>query len=133
MARRFTIETDITGKEVSEEYLAKAKTLPIGQWLEICTQPDDANAHGERCKLIARIDLVDRFVFIDAVGKKVAELSQREVAHALQSSTLRLLNNGPLVERALHCISSNLTKTANPETANKGTASTGKTVDQLIA
>jgi len=121
-ARRFVIDTGVApNTEVREEYLAKAKVLPIGQWMEIRTHTDDID--GERCKLIARIDLVDRFVFIDAVGKKVAELSQREVAQALQSARLRPLNNGPLVERALLCINSNLTQ---PH-------SVGKTVDQLIA
>jgi hypothetical protein len=121
-SRRFVIATGADANcEVSEEYLAKAKALPIGQWMEICSNAGDID--GERCKLIARIDLVDRFVFIDAVGKKVAELSQREVALALQSASLRPLNNGPLVERALHCINTNLTQ---PHTV-------AKTVDQLIA
>jgi hypothetical protein len=121
-SRRFTIATGAAANsEVSEEYLAKAKALPIGQWMEICSHAGDID--GERCKLIARIDLVDRFVFIDAVGKKVAELGQREVALALQSATLRPLNNGPLVERALHCINTNLTQ---PHAV-------AKTVDQLIA
>jgi hypothetical protein len=121
-SRRFVIETGAgASSEASEEYLVKAKALPIGQWMEICSNASDID--GERCKLIARIDLVDRFVFIDAVGKKVAELSQREVALALQCGTLRTLNNGPLVERALHCINTNLTQ---PEAVVK-------TVDQLIA
>lgn len=119
-ARRFTIDAG-TDSNVSEEYLARAKSLPIGQWMEICSHGTATD--GERCKLIARIDLVDRFVFIDAVGKKVAELNQREVAQALQSAKLRPLNAGPLVERALHCINTNLTQ---PHAVTK-------TVDQLIA
>lgn len=119
--RKFSIDIGNTTTEVSDEFLARAKALPIGQWMEI--RRSASATDGERCKLIAKIDLVDRFVFIDAVGKKVAELNQREVAGALQTKTLVLLNSAPLVERALHCISNNLTKPADQL----------KTVDQLIA
>lgn len=106
---------------LSEEYIVKARDLAIGQWVEISSNSEDTEF--TRCKLIAKIDLVDRFVFIDHVGKKVAELNRYEVALSLQNSSLKILNNTPLVERAINCISSKL----------NGSANDSKTVDEKIS
>jgi hypothetical protein len=98
---------------IKEEYMIKARALAIGQWVEISSEDDQEIL--TRCKLIAKIDLVDRFVFIDAVGKKVAELNRKEVALSLQNAKLKILNSEPLVERAIASISSQINGSANDE------------------
>jgi hypothetical protein len=92
--------------ELAKQYINQALQLSTGQWVELANNQD--LSHYTRVKLIVRLDIVDRFVFMDAMGKKAGELSRLEVASLLENKQMKLLDSTPLTERAVINISSTL-------------------------
>lgn len=54
-----------------------------------------------RCRLAAIIRELDKFMFVNRSGAKVAVYSRLELAHALRDEVIQPLDKGPLFERAL--------------------------------
>ena len=79
--------------------LAQVQHLRVGAWVEVM---DDDNPL--RCKLVARIDSNDRFVFANRIGMKVREWNRAGLVQALRRGELRLLDDGLLFERALEAV-----------------------------
>lgn len=88
------LQPDMQGPE-----LAQVQRLRVGAWVEV--MDDDELL---RCKLVARIDSHDRFVFANRTGMKVREWNRAGLVQALRRGELRLLDDGLLFERALEAV-----------------------------
>ncbi len=71
--------------------------LNVGAWVEIL---DDAE-QGQRCKLAVIIASAGKYIFVDNLGRKVAEYHHAELLQALASRRLTLINNGDKFEDQL--------------------------------
>ncbi|AIR89513.1 hypothetical protein LK03_09560 [Pseudomonas cremoricolorata] len=70
--------------------------LRIGSWIEVRQR-----ATPMRCRLLARVEGSDRYVFANQAGVKVREWRRVELVEALQRGEVRLLEAGQVFERAL--------------------------------
>ncbi len=76
------------------------ESMPIGAWIERLDQdPVD------RCKLVARIRIIDRMIFTNRRGIKVLEVSSRIIVEKARTGQWRLLDRSEqLFDRALESI-----------------------------
>ena len=82
-----------------EPALRQVQRLRIGTWVEVLDDDEPL-----RCKLVARVDINDRFVFANRTGMKVREWNRAGLAMALRLGEVRLLDDGLLFERALEAV-----------------------------
>ncbi|MBA1201919.1 DUF1631 domain-containing protein [Pseudomonas capeferrum] len=73
--------------------------LRVGTWVELV---EDGEIR--RCKLIARDDDAQRFVFVNRSGIDVRRWNQCGLIMALRHGELRLLDDGPVFDRALQSV-----------------------------
>lgn len=92
---------------VEQTWLTQVDSLTQGGWFEM----EGFEAQPFRCRLAAIIRSVDKFIFVNRSGMKVAEKSRVELAQALEKNELRLLDDGMLFERALEGVIGNLRQT----------------------
>ncbi|MFO7788870.1 MAG: DUF1631 domain-containing protein [Halospina sp.] len=90
------------------EHYETLETIGIGDWLEFHL----VNGTHFRCKLSAVIEEADSFVFVNRMGLKVAEKSRAELAHELRRGRMALLEQGALIDRALHAVVGGLNRKA---------------------
>lgn len=86
--------------------LRQTDILEPGTW--IARQDPLQPGHEQRCKLAARIQESDSYIFVDHNGFRVLELSRRSLALELQRGKLRLLDDGPLFDRTFQAIRRNI-------------------------
>ncbi|HAJ76467.1 MAG TPA: hypothetical protein DCM64_08410 [Gammaproteobacteria bacterium] len=88
------------------EYVIEVSKYPIGIWLEFHTDSE----HMIRCTLAAKIDTIDKYVFVNSQGVKVIEKSRMGLglARELMAGTVKVISEGPLVERAMETVIGNL-------------------------
>ncbi|MEH6355927.1 MAG: DUF1631 domain-containing protein [Marinobacter sp.] len=88
---------------VADEWLAKADGLRVGCWLEL-------NRDGSqiRCKLAAFIRAVDKYIFVNRSGAKIAEYRRNELAGMMAQGHIEILDDGLIFDRALESIIDNL-------------------------
>ncbi|MGM0434050.1 MAG: DUF1631 domain-containing protein [Pseudomonadota bacterium] len=90
------------------EHYETLETIGIGDWLEFHL----VNGTHFRCKLSAVIEEADSFVFVNRMGLKVVEKSRAELAHELRRGRMTLLEQGALIDRALHAVVGGLNRKA---------------------
>lgn len=73
--------------------------LRVGAWVEVADEDEP-----QRCKLVARVESSDRWVFANRTGIKVREWNTASLARALRRGEVRLLDDGLLFERALDAV-----------------------------
>lgn len=64
-------------------------------------------AEGEqtvRCTLAAKIDTIDKFVFVNALGVKVVEKSRMGLAGEMKAGTVKIISEAPLIDRAMETV-----------------------------
>ncbi len=88
------------GVKLDEEYLLLVDRLSQGCWFEM-SEPEGGRY---RCRLAAIIKSVDKYIFVNRNGMKVAEKNRVELASALRSGKLRQLDDGMLFDRALESV-----------------------------
>ncbi|TNF34222.1 MAG: DUF1631 family protein [Gammaproteobacteria bacterium] len=93
---------------LSFDAIRLADALQPGTWV-YRTNPLQLD-QGQRCKLAAKIEETDTFIFVDANGFRLFELARRSVAYELQRGRMKPLASGPLFERAFDSISSQIGK-----------------------
>ncbi|MCP4271625.1 MAG: DUF1631 domain-containing protein, partial [Gammaproteobacteria bacterium] len=76
--------------------------LQTGSWFELKTDNKTM-----RIKLAAVISLVDKYLFVNNTGKKIAEYSKQELALEFRRNNISQLDDGALFDRALKSIVSN--------------------------
>ncbi len=86
------------------EFVDKIKALKEGTWVEL-VQPEKPVL---RCKLAAIVKPVERYVFVNRRGMKVAERSRMQLAMDLQDKKLTVLNDSQVFDRALQAVIGNL-------------------------
>lgn len=100
-----------TMNEDSSEELAKDSRWMVqvshfsqGSWFDMV----DESGIEKRCRLVAVIKSIGRYIFVNRNGVKVAEKTHMELALALKNGQLSMLDNGMLFDRALETIVSGL-------------------------
>lgn len=91
---------------VLSEFLAKVDDMETGLWVEFSL----VNGSRFRCKLSAKIEDSDTFIFVNRLGLKVVEKTRRDLAHELRKGRLHLLDEGLLFDRAMDAVVGNLRK-----------------------
>ncbi len=89
------------------EFIERAEAVSVGSWVEF---KQAATGTILRCKLAAKLETSDSYVFVNRLGFKALEIPRKEFAYDLQRKKARLLRAGPLFERSLHKMVSSLKK-----------------------
>jgi hypothetical protein len=91
--------SDQRKKAASDSKLLHEKISHIepGQWVEFIGKDN----RKLRYKLSARIEEADCFIFVDRIGLNPIEKSSRDLAQDIEKRRLRLLDKGPLIDRAI--------------------------------
>ena len=89
---------------VSDEFVEQAALMAVGTWLEYV----DESTNKVRCKLSCRTELTKLSVLVNRRGIKVAELSLHGLASILRRPTTTVLENVPLMDRAMSALMGSL-------------------------
>ena len=90
------------------KYDDQINQLQVGQWVEF----ELLNGSKFRCKLSAKIEEADCFIFVNRMGLKTVEKSRRELALDLSKHKVVILEQGQVIDRALSAVMSNLKQKA---------------------
>lgn len=96
-----------TGSSAAEEslpsddvHLQEVSKYPIGIWLEFQVQ----SGQSIRCTLAAKIDTIEKYVFVNGQGVKVIEKSKMGLARELKAGTVKVICEAPLIDRAMESV-----------------------------
>ena len=67
--------------------------------------------HTIRCTLAAKIDTIEKYVFVNAQGVKVVEKSKIALARELKAGSVKVICGAPLVDRAMESVMARLRST----------------------
>tara|TARA_B110000858_G_C17810153_1_gene480717 strand:- start:12090 stop:14291 length:2202 start_codon:yes stop_codon:yes gene_type:complete len=95
-----------------DEHLQEVSKYPIGIWLEFQVQAEQTI----RCTLAAKIDTIEKYVFVNGQGVKVIEKSKMGLARELKAGTVKVICEAPLIDRAMESVIAKL-RDAKPEQA----------------
>lgn len=85
---------------VDAEYLQQVSNFPLGIWLEF----QIAGELSIRGTLAAKIDTIEKYVFVNAQGVKVVEKSRTGLARELKAGTVKVICVAPLMDRAMESV-----------------------------
>ncbi|WP_148862447.1 DUF1631 domain-containing protein [Marinobacter fonticola] len=100
-AEKGVAETGVLG--VEQRWVEMAEKLRVGSWVELVT-----GGQKIRCKLAAIIKATGKYIFVNRNGAKVSEYTLQDVAKALSTGEVSLLDDGLIFDRALESIIDNL-------------------------
>jgi hypothetical protein len=83
-----------------DEHLLEVSKYPLGIWLEFQAQAGQAI----RCTLAAKIDTIEKYVFVNGQGVKVIEKSKMGLARELKAGTVKVVCEAPLIDRAMESV-----------------------------
>ena len=86
------------------QYIEKVNSLEVGQWVEFKL----VNGNTYRCKLSANIEEAECLIFVNRMGLKPLKKSYIELAQDLQKNRVIFLEQGPIIDRALSTLATNL-------------------------
>jgi hypothetical protein len=100
------IEVDFGGEteDKCNPFLEKIEGLTVGTWVEFIGQDEQKT----RSKLAAKINAIDKFIFVNRQGVKILEKTTSELAQELEEESLRIISDGLLFSRALESVVSTL-------------------------
>lgn len=81
-------------------HLVEVSKYPIGIWLEFKVQ----SGKSIRCTLAAKIDTIEKYVFVNGQGVKVIEKSKMGLARELKAGTVKVICEAPLIDRAMESV-----------------------------
>ena len=84
----------------NDEHMRQVSKIPIGIWMEFKGEGEQTT----RCTLAAKIDTIDKYVFVNAHGVKVIEKSRMGLARELKDGTVKVISEAPLVDRAMEAV-----------------------------
>ncbi len=99
--------------EEADEYDRQAEQLGVGSWLEFTNESGECT----RAKLAWKSDITSSCLFVNRNGLKVAEKNIKGLAVELRRGSVVILENVPLMDRAMDAMMHTLRRTA-PETAS---------------
>ena len=85
-------------------YMQQVDMLSVGVWVEFSGEAD----HNTRCKLAAKINAIDKYIFVNRQGVKVVEKTRMGLARELRDGTVKIISDGLLFSRALESVIGNL-------------------------
>ncbi|BES71842.1 DUF1631 domain-containing protein [Marinobacter nanhaiticus D15-8W] len=88
---------------VDPRWIETAEKLRVGSWVELLS-----DGQKTRCKLAAIIKATGKYIFVNRNGAKVSEYSLDDVAKALSTGEVSMLDDGLIFDRALESIIDNL-------------------------
>ena len=99
-------DVNLTIADESEDpYIAKAKMLGVGQWVEFINEGQDGDQDKKvRCRLAAILRNSGKRIFASRTGVKAGEYTVKEIADRLESETVLLLEDAQLFDKALSSI-----------------------------
>ncbi len=77
----------------------------VGVWVEFTGEDEQSDV---RCKLAAKINAIDKFIFVNRQGVKVVEKTRMGLARELKDGTVKIVSDGLLFSRALETVIGNL-------------------------
>ncbi len=96
-----------------DEHMLEVAKYPIGIWLEFQAQGDQT----VRCTLAAKIDTIEKYVFVNGQGVKVIEKSKMGLARELKAGTVKVICEAPLIDRAMESVIAKLRDANSAEVA----------------
>lgn len=93
-------ESELIPLSEDDEHLQEVSKIPIGIWMEFQVEAEQTI----RCTLAAKIDTIDKYVFVNAQGVKVIEKSRMGLARELKAGTVKVISEAPLIERAMETV-----------------------------
>jgi hypothetical protein len=94
-------------KSLTYAFIKKAESLPVGTWVIISNPGTGAS---QRCKLAAKIEDDDNYIFVNRLGFKVSEKKRKEFAYDMQRGRIKIIESGLLFDKALAKLGDNLRK-----------------------
>ncbi|MEE8428620.1 MAG: DUF1631 family protein, partial [Gammaproteobacteria bacterium] len=85
------------GESIEDEYMETAKNMPKGTWIEI----KEADGMSIQACLRWSSSLTHNYMFTDRDGIKVAEINLAKLAAQLRSGDIVVIDDAPLLDRAL--------------------------------
>ncbi len=83
-----------------DPHLQEVDSFPIGIWLAFVGEQDQSI----RCTLAAKIETIDKFIFVNQKGVKVVEKTRMGLARELKAGTVAIISESPLFERAMETV-----------------------------
>ena len=74
----------------------------------------EVEAQSIRCSLAGKIDMIDKYVFVNARGAKVIEKSRMSLARELKDGTVKIISEAPLIDRAIETVIGKLRNSGEP-------------------
>lgn len=99
-----------------DEHLLEVSNYPIGIWLEFQAGAE----HSIRCTLAARIDTIDKYIFVNGQGVKMVEISRMGLAGELKAGTVKVISEAPLIDRAMESVIGKLRETRSQSDEDVG-------------
>jgi len=84
-------------------YFDQVESLEVGTWFKVIehSKGEEKSIH---CKLVAIIESVDKYIFVNHSGRKVAEFTKEQLVESFRKNQVIQLEKGALFERALKSI-----------------------------
>ncbi len=101
-------ESDPEIESINDEYLALARHLEMGKWVEF----KNKEGKSQRAKLAWKSDLLGEFTFLNWKFDVVADKSLLELADDLRQGNAKVVDDVPLMDRALSAVLTTLTPKA---------------------
>lgn len=71
-------------------------------------------AQSIRCSLAGKIDMIDKYVSVNARGAKVIEKSRMGLARELKDGNVVIISEAPLIDRAIETVIGKLRNSGEP-------------------
>ncbi|MGB1847456.1 MAG: DUF1631 family protein [Pseudohongiellaceae bacterium] len=84
--------------------------LQLGVWMEF----QGVEAQSIRCSLAGMIDMIDKYVFVNARGAKMIEKSRMVLVRELKDGTVKIISEAPLIDRAIKTVIGKLRNPGDP-------------------
>lgn len=99
-------EEDDEEDELTEDdpHVKQVDNFHVGIWVEFLGEENTS----VRCKLAARINAIDKYIFVNRQGVKVVEKTRMGLAQELKDGTVKIISDGLLFSRALETVIGNL-------------------------
>ncbi|MBT4493009.1 MAG: DUF1631 domain-containing protein [Gammaproteobacteria bacterium] len=94
-----------------DPHIKQVDSLAVGMWVEFAGE-DENNT---RCKLAAKINAIDKFIFVNRQGVKIVEKTKMGLAREIRDGTVSIVSDGLLFSRALESVIGNLRDTQHEQ------------------
>ncbi len=106
LSDEFKSQADTGAHQPHSAWMEQVARFSVGSWFEVL----ESGQPTYRCRLAAVIKQVDKYIFVNRTGMKVAEKTRTELASALEAGAFNVLDDGMLFDRALESVIGNLRK-----------------------